>query len=250
VAFSPSETVVESRIPDRCRPADLVSFHRHVSPGATHRDRRAAEPRAARRGRGPAPIERLAVVPLESFHDLFAASAGVAGALIGLLFVAISVAPERLTGDDAPQAHRVRASTALTSFTNALSVSLFALVPGLGVGWTALVVAAVGILFVATSLLSLVRVRRSQPGELRDAAFLIGTAVTFLVQLAAGVRAIMHPSDIGPVRTIAIIVIVCFLIGIARSWELIGGPTFRMRREIGALARAGDADAEAEAGAE
>jgi hypothetical protein len=183
------------------------------------------------------PQRKTRCQPLAEFRDLFIASAGVAGTLIGLLFVAISVAHERLTGDDAAQAHRVRASAALTAFTNALAVSLFTLVPGLGVGWTAVVVSILGLMFVVASLMSLLRIRRSQPGELRDAAFLIGLVVTFGVQLFSGLRAINHPHDAGPIRTIAILVIVCFLIGISRSWELIGGPSMGLLREIGATVR-------------
>jgi hypothetical protein len=176
-------------------------------------------------------------VPLGEFHDLFLASAGVGGTLIGLLFVAISVAHERLTAQDSAQAHRVRASAALTAFTNALTISLFALVSGLEIGWTALIVAILGLLFVVASLMSLLRVRRSQPDELRDALFLVGLVVTFAVQFLAGLMAIRHRHDAGPVRTLAILVIVCFLIGIARSWELIGGPSIGLRHEIGAIAR-------------
>jgi hypothetical protein len=173
----------------------------------------------------------------KGFHDLFSATAEVAGTLVGLLFVAISVVHERITGDGS-QTHRVRASAALTAFTNALAVSLFALVPGMRVGWTALVVSIVGLLFVLASLLSLLRVRGEQPGGLRDAVFLAGLVITFGVQLVAGLLELAHPRQQGPVTMIAVLVIVCFLIGIARSWELIGGPSIMLRRELGALARA------------
>jgi hypothetical protein len=43
-----------------------------------------------------------------------------------------------------------------------------------------------------------------------------------VIQLIVGVDVIIHPGDYGAVNTIAILVIACFLIGIARSWELIG----------------------------
>ena len=105
-------------------------------------------------------------------------------------------------------------------------------------GGAALVVGLLGLLFIAASLLSLMRVRRTQPHELRDALFLAGLAVTFALQFVFGLRLLMHSRNSGDSETIAILVIVCFLIGIARSWELVGGPSIGLRHELTALARA------------
>ncbi len=184
----------------------------------------------------------------EKFHDLFVASASVAGALIGLLFVAISVAHERLEDDAAPHIHRVGAAAALTAFVNALTVSLFGLLPGDELGGTAVAVSILGLLFVVASMLSLWRVRRrgSAWTSARDALFLITLGATFAAQLDGGLELGAHPAGVGNARQIAITMIICFLIGITRSWVLIGGPSIGLVSELGALARDRSADSDSD----
>jgi hypothetical protein len=165
-------------------------------------------------------------------REVFVASAGVAGALIGLLFVAISVSRERLDEEVGQQAHRVRALAALTSFTNALAISLFALVPDVGLGWPSVSVGVSGLLFVIASLLSVRRVREAEPTAPRDVAFLVGLIIIFAFQLYLGLRVAIRTTDFGAARGIAILIIVCFLVGIARSWELIGGPSIGIGGEM------------------
>jgi len=174
----------------------------------------------------------------ESVHDFFVACSSVAGALIGLLFVAISVAADRLAREEAQaQVHRIRAVAALTAFTDALAVSLFALIPGHKIGPTAVAAASAGIAFVAAALLSLIRRHQLRRKVLVDVVFLFGLLVTFLVQLINGADVLAQPGNSSAVDTIASMVIICFLIGIARAWELIGGPSIGITREVTALVR-------------
>jgi hypothetical protein len=187
-------------------------------------------------------LEGLLVVP-DNIHDFFMTSGAAAGALIGLLFVAISVSGGRLEQQTVEaQLHRIRASASFTAFINALAVSLFSLIPGHKIGPTALVVAVFGLFFVVASLVSLLRRGHLGWKAARDAAFILGLAVVFLVQLYEGIDVWMHPGDSGSVDTIAVLVVICFLIGIARAWELIRGPEIGLVQELSASVRKGDHD--------
>ncbi len=169
---------------------------------------------------------------LASAHEFFQAAASVAGALIGLLFVAISVAPERVLGPDASEVHAVRAAAALTAFTNALTVALFGLVPGGYVGGAATTVAILGLMFIAGCLVRAAPAWRAKRIALGDLVFLIGLLVVFVLQLLAGMGLERRSSDAGDLQTICVLVIVCSLFGIARSWELVGGPTMGLSKQV------------------
>jgi hypothetical protein len=174
------------------------------------------------------------VVP-DNLHDFFVASAGVAGALVGLLFVAISIAADRLaTAKAETHVHRVRALAALCSFVNALVVSLVALLPGQNVGAAVFIVAVVGLALVAASLTSMVRLGQLRGRHKRESLFLAGLLVLFAFQLVVAVLAMNRPHDEQVVGTIAVLVLICFMVGIGRSWELVGAPS------VTALVRPGD----------
>jgi hypothetical protein len=71
----------------------------------------------------------------DAFHDYFIASAGAAAALVGLLFVAVSIAPERTVTRSAPVERRTVALSAYTALLNAFFLSLVALLPQTNLGW-------------------------------------------------------------------------------------------------------------------
>jgi len=62
-------------------------------------------------------------------------------------------------------------------------------------------------------------------------------AVVFVIQLIFGIELMGNQSDSGAANGVAILVIVCFVIGISRAWELIGGPSIGFGHEVVALFR-------------
>jgi hypothetical protein len=178
------------------------------------------------------------VVP-DAFNTFFAASAGVAGALIGLLFVAISVAPELPKGESRIQMD-IRAGVAFSVLTDALVVSLFALIPGTQMGQVAVVVAGVGL---ATCLgLGVVLARTPAEGHrLRQVRMLVTQAAVFVLQLLVGLRVDSHPHNVSNIRSLAVLTVVFFVVGIGRAWQLIGARETGLLHVVGNVLRGGTA---------
>jgi hypothetical protein len=159
------------------------------------------------------------VVPV-SYHDFFSASATVAGALIGLLFVAISVSPEKIAGAKAVAEHQIRAAAAFSVLVDTLVIALVALLPGARLGPAVVTLAVAGLSSTAGLLILLyrkgwVRIRLGQ------AVLLLIPFVLYGLQLATGLalEGAHGSSQIGNLGGLSI---GFFAFAIARAWELVG----------------------------
>lgn len=167
-----------------------------------------------------------------SFIAFFAATSGAGAALIGLLFVSISISPERIfSRSGAPELTAV-ASSAFTALVNAFFISTMALLPNLNVGFVTYFLGAFGL--INSLLVGVQLVRRSGFWRRTDGVWrrmlslarsVISTALSLFLygyQIALARQALAAPHDAGSVENIAILVLAVYGFGLSRAWELLG----------------------------
>ena len=171
-----------------------------------------------------------------SFHDFFGGCATVAGALIGLLFVAISVSPEKLTGRIAEADHQVKAGAAFSALVNTLVIALVALLPGASLGTTVLILSAAGLSSTAGLVIVLWREhkKRVNLGAIIMLAVLLGL---YGVQLANGLGLSSSPRNPGLISNQGGLVIGFFAFAIARAWALVGARDSHLLSAVAGMVR-------------
>ena len=160
------------------------------------------------------------MIPLE-YRDFFTAAASTSGALIGLLFVAISVSQENAQQVETRLNFHTRASAALLVFSNALILSLASLVPGVSLGWWCLVGSLVILAFALATVRSGIEERRRSRGDWRPFSVAGGLLAIAGFELYAGVQLIGDGSDRNAIDTVNYVVIADLVGGISRSWRLV-----------------------------
>jgi hypothetical protein len=169
----------------------------------------------------------------ESFKTFFLATAGAGGAFIGLLFVAISIVPQR-TFDPMAAAgaqHQRLAEATLVTLFNGFVVSCVALVPGIDVGWIALVLGAACVLIAAQIVGFLARSHRHEVSgrrpwlhRLRVVSLSLVATGMYASEGLLGLRLILRPTDVDALRWLAVLIIGLYTLGILRAWTLLGDP--------------------------
>jgi hypothetical protein len=159
----------------------------------------------------------------QAFVNYFLGSSGASAALIGLLFVAVSIAPERVFGEKAHAEQRAVAVSAFLALLNAFFVSLVALIPTTNIGYVALVMAV-------TSLISTARIGRGLWDERHEGrapgihrlTLLGGSLVIYGMEIGLAVALIGAPHHTGYVYGLAYLLLGAYGLGIGRAWELLG----------------------------
>ncbi|HZC05125.1 MAG TPA: hypothetical protein VE338_05740 [Ktedonobacterales bacterium] len=164
-----------------------------------------------------------------AFIPFFAASVGVSGALIGLLFIAISIAPERTVGKAAPPERAAVAGAAFTALTNVFFVSFVGLIPLNTVGpvtimlgilsCTATVRLTVGLLHSGDEH----RTRLTLTQLVRRMSLGVGSLLIYGLEIWQGARVIVVGGrGAETVAGIAFLIVFIYGLALVRMWSLLG----------------------------
>ena len=149
------------------------------------------------------------------YDAYLAAMATAAAALIGLLFVAVSVRDDTIFGPNAMPGGEALAITAFTGLVNSFVVSLLGLIPKINIGEAAVIMAVIGIV-------AIVRLhRRLHTG--RNLIVLAVTLLAYAAQFGYGVLLILKPHDSDLVIDLSFVVFFTLLVSLRRAWSLLKG---------------------------
>jgi hypothetical protein len=136
------------------------------------------------------------------FQRIFRRYATVSGALIGLLFVAISVSPEKLSSQGENVEHQIKAAAAFSALINTMLVSLFALIPGNGFGEATSILSVVGLASTAGLIIFFLRNRRrDEPIRTGQILLVAGSLVLYTFKLINGAELWRSPHHASSVTT-------------------------------------------------
>ena len=158
-----------------------------------------------------------------TFQNFVVASTQASAALIGLLFVAITLAPERVFGEQAEAGRQARALSAFTALANIFFISFSMLIPDVNVG---LVVTAVGVVssLQTLGLLFLLGHWRLQGVLWRSLFLFFGSLAIYGGEISVGIQLWAKPADLGALTGVLELLLGAYAVGLGRAWELLGAP--------------------------
>jgi hypothetical protein len=150
------------------------------------------------------------------------ASAGAGAALVGLLFVAVSVNPGRNIGPSAPPERQTVAASACTALINAFFISLVSLIDADSLGGVAIIVGAISLIATLRLVGDLFPPHVSRRVYARHVGFLAIGVIIYGLQVVHGWQCLSHGDSADYAYTITYLVIAAYGVGLTRAWQLLG----------------------------
>jgi hypothetical protein len=167
--------------------------------------------------------------------SFFTASVGAGAALIGLIFVAVSIAPERTVMIGAPLERQAVAASAFSALINAFFISLFALIPGESLGWVTLTMSLLGLWSTVFLGWNLLKHPLGWRNAIRRLSLILVGIIVYGFELYSAVMLIKAPSDPYAAFTLATLVGIAYGLGLTRAWQLLGARRFSLANWLNPL---------------
>ena len=162
------------------------------------------------------------MVPAE-YGNFLVASTGASAALLGLLFVSISIAPERVFGESSRAGHRALALSSFTALANAFFISLSGLIPHVPFGLFVIIAGAIAL----SQSLSLLRTAPEWKADgrlLRGITLFVAGVAIYGSEIFLGAGLYANSGNSGLITVLLQLLLSVFAMGLVRAWELLGAP--------------------------
>lgn len=161
------------------------------------------------------------VVPPD-FLSFFIASTSAAAALVGLLFVAVALAPEQNVTRRAPVERQAVAGSAFTALANAFLISLTGLIPRVNFGAFIVPISSISLVTSLIQAWALLRLHKGWLSTFRRASLVCLSLALYGTELWNGTGLLTRPTQIGFVYGMLFVLLAVIAFGLARAWELLG----------------------------
>jgi hypothetical protein len=157
----------------------------------------------------------------EAFNNFFLASAGIGATLAGLIFVAVSIAPEHIVQANAPIERQAMAASSFTALLNAFFISFGALIPG-NIGVMTLILSASGLTNSSFLAWKLLKERESWLNVVRKVFLILVSFIIYGFEFYYAILIFKEPNNVGNIYSLAGLLLGVYAIGLLRAWQLLG----------------------------
>ena len=161
----------------------------------------------------------------ETFNNFFLASAGIGATLVGLIFVAVSIAPEHNVQANAPIERQAMAASSFTALLNAFFISLGALIP-VNIGTLTLIMSTLGLINSSLLAWNLLKERERWQNVVRRVFLILVSIIIYGYEFYFAILIILEPNSVGNIYTLAGLLLGVYGIGLTRAWQLLGARRF------------------------